>query len=237
MKIKKNVMKLSISFVALLLGIMLIGGTLSYLAGVTPSRTNTFTIGSVATELLEPEFKLDGTKIGKNPYVTNVGDVDCIVRMKIEISPEEIEVPLSENPSYKVVNGVQGGMNAEMTSPDAERLWNLGYRFWLNYNTNATQKSSWVYNNADGYWYYQDVLSPAEDTSELFTEVKWLILEDGTWKEIQDFDIYIKKEATYAVYYDESGAQHSSMSGNSNTYNQNNAMNVWTAMEAAGKIF
>lgn len=231
MKNKKNVMKLSVLIAALLLGIMLIGGTLSYLAGVTPSRTNTFTIGSVVTELFEPEFKVEGTKISKNPYVTNVGDVDCIVRMKIEISPEEIVVPLSENPSY--INSA--GMNAEMTSEEVSGLWNLGYRFWLNYNTNATQKASWVYNSTDGYWYYQDVLSPAEDSSELFTEVKWLIIENGTWKEIQDFDIYIKKEATYAVYYDKSGAQHSSLSND--TYNQEKAMDVWNAMQVAGKIF
>ncbi len=235
MKNKKNWIKFTVSFAALLLGFVMIKGTLSYLSDTTVSKTNEFSIGSVETELLEPEFRLERTKISKNPYITNVGNVDCIVRMKVEIFPEEIEVPLAENPSCQVVNGEQAGMDAVMSDAKATELWDLGYRFWLNFNTNAAQKSSWVYNPQDGFWYYQDVLSPAEDTSELFTEVKWLMFEGERLKDVQDFDIYLKKEATYAVYYEENGAEHSSMQNGA--YDQTNAMAVWDAMEVAGKIF
>ncbi len=235
MKNKKNWIKFTVSFAALLLGFVMIKTTLSYLSDTTVSKTNEFSIGSVETELLEPEFRLEGTKISKNPYITNVGNVDCIVRMKVEIFPEEIEVPLAENPSCQVVNGEQAGMDAVMSSEKATDLWNLGYRFWLNFNTNAAQKSSWVYNKEDGFWYYQDVLSPAEDTSELFSEVKWLIIENDRLKDVQDFDIYLKKEATYAVYYEENGTEHSGMKNGE--YDQTEAMAVWEAMEDAGKIF
>ena len=230
MKKKKNIIKLSVSFAALLLGFVLIQGTLSYLAGVTPTKINIFSIGSVETELLEPEFRVEGITITKNPYVTNVGDVDCLVRMKVEISPAEIQVPLSANPS------VQDGTDAVMDSAKAEKLWESGYRFWLNFNTKAAEQNiPWVYNEADGFWYYQGVLSPSEDTSDLFTEVKWLCFENGTFKEIQDFDIYIKKEATYSVYYEENGTEHSAVENG--VYDQTKALEVWETMQTVGKIF
>lgn len=229
MKNKKNFIKLSVALATLLLGIMLIGSTLSYLSGVSKTKINVFSIGSVETELLEPEFRVEGTTITKNPYVTNVGDVDCLVRMKVEISPAEIQIPLSENPS------VQNGIDAVMDSVKADALWEQGYRFWLNFNTNAAQNTAWAYNEADGFWYYQGVLSPSEDTSALFTEVKWLCFEDGYFKEIQDFDIYIKKEATYAVYYEENGTEHSGVENG--VYNQTKALEIWETMKNEGKIF
>lgn len=235
---KKNFIKLSVVIATLLLGILVIGSTLSYLSDVSQTKINIFSIGSVETELLEPEFRVEGTTITKNPYVTNVGDVDCLIRMKVEISPKEIEVPLNNNPS------VQNGVDAVMGDTKAGELWNLGYRFWLNFNTKAAEKNiPWVYNEADGFWYYQGVLSPSEDTSDLFTEVKWLcfediIVEDETitfFKDIQDFDIYIKKEATYAVYYEENGTEHSVVENG--VYDQTKALKVWETMQAVGKIF
>lgn len=244
MKKKSLFTKFSVPMTALLIGLLMVGGTLGYLSSVTPTRTNQFSIGAVKTELLEPEFKIEGTEISKNPYVTNVGDVDCIVRLKIEISPKEIEVPLADNPSYKKESddkdAARGGMNAKMSDPEAERLWDLGYRFWLNYNTKASfLKSAWMYNEADGYWYYQDVLSPSKDTSELFSEVKWLMTETvgGTekFKDIQDFDIYIKKESTYAFYIDADDTQYSAKENG--RYDQDNALVIWKAMSEAGKIY
>ena len=238
MKNKKNFIKLSVALATLLLGIMLIGSTLSYLSGVSKTKINVFSIGSVETELLEPEFRVEGTTITKNTYVTNVGDVDCLVRMKVEISPAEIQVPLKDNPS------VQNGVDAKMGDTKAGELWAQGCRFWLNFNTKAeAQNIPWVYNEADGFWYYQGVLSPSEDTSELFTEVKWLCFEEVTlegetitiFKELQDFDIYIKKEATYAVYYEENGTEHSGVENG--VYDQTKALEVWETMQAVGKIF
>lgn len=236
MKKRKNfISRVSIPLTALLVGLLTIGGTLSYLSSVTEARTNIFSIGNVQTELMEPEFKVEETTISKNPYVTNVGSVDCIVRLKVEVSPGEIEVPLADNPSYKDSAGSKAVI---ADSQEAERLWNLGYRFWLNFNTNASDnpdKAAWVYNTADGYWYYQGVLAPSEDTSELFTEVKWLILENNYFKDIQDFDIYIKKESTFASYIAEDGVEYRAIVGGA--YNQEKADIIWAAMEEDGKIF
>ncbi len=234
MKKKNNLLsKFSVPMAALLAGLLMIGGTLGYLSSVTPARTNVFTKGSVETELLEPGFNVEETTINKNPYVTNVGDVDCIVRLKVEISPSEIEVPLAENPS------ASGGLDATMTDAEATALWAEGYRFWLNFNTVAadnTDRAAWVYNTADGYWYYQGVISPSEDTSELFTEVKWLIIEDNKFKDIQDFDIFITKESTYASYVDARDVEHNALTS-AGTYDADAAAVIWEAMETEGKIF
>lgn len=229
---KTFITKMSVPLAALLAGLLVVGGTLSYLSSVTPTLVNIFQIGSVKTELMEPEFKVVDTTITKNPYVSNVGDVDCIVRLKIEVSPAEIQVPMEDNPSCKG----NEGMNAQMLDEDAKKLWEKGYRFWLNFNTKPGdngEKAAWLYK--DGYWYYQGVLAPSEDTSELFTEVKWLLLEEGYFKEIQDFDIYIKKETTFASYIDKDNVEHSAVVDG--VYSQEKAQVIWNVMKDNEKIF
>lgn len=74
--------------IALVLSVVIaatvIGGTTALLTSRTQTVTNTFTVGSVETELLEV---VSGAK--KEPYVLNCGKNDCFVRMRVTVSPEE----------------------------------------------------------------------------------------------------------------------------------------------------
>ena len=67
-----------------LLGLITAGATMAFLSTATSSLTNTFTKGSITTEL-EEEVKTDGTK---EPRVKNTGKNDCLVRMRVSVSPE-----------------------------------------------------------------------------------------------------------------------------------------------------
>lgn len=63
---------------ALLAGLA-VGGTLAWLTSSTGSVVNTFTVGNVKGEV---EENFDGT-IKKNVNVTNTGDVDAYIRVKL----------------------------------------------------------------------------------------------------------------------------------------------------------
>lgn len=63
---------------ALLAGLA-VGGTLAWLTSSTGSVVNTFTVGNVEGEV---EENFDGT-IKKNVNVTNTGDVDAFIRVKL----------------------------------------------------------------------------------------------------------------------------------------------------------
>lgn len=67
-----------------LLGLITVGATIAFLSTATSSLTNTFTKGSITTKL-EEEVDTDGTK---KPWVKNTGENDCLVRIRVSISPE-----------------------------------------------------------------------------------------------------------------------------------------------------
>lgn len=52
---------------------------------------------------------------------------------------------------------------------------------------------SWVYNEADGYWYYTKVLAQGEQTSSLFTMIT--LSEETPESVIQDFDMIVYAES------------------------------------------
>jgi len=62
-----------------------VGGTLAFLSSVTDEVVNKFTVGTIDTKLNEV---IDG--LNKEPSVENVGKSDCLVRIRVTISPSEV---------------------------------------------------------------------------------------------------------------------------------------------------
>lgn len=67
------------------------GATLAYLQDETSTITNTFTIGDVEIDLDEPQWDPDkaedmvpGTTVYKDPYVTNVGQTDAFIAIRVD---------------------------------------------------------------------------------------------------------------------------------------------------------
>lgn len=70
---------------SIILVVLLVGATLAYFTDATERVENTFQLSSVETEILEVISDME-----KKPYVHNVGNADCIVRMRVNVSPANI---------------------------------------------------------------------------------------------------------------------------------------------------
>ena len=81
---------LTLGLVAALSATAAIGGTLAYFTD-TAGKENTFTVGNVDIELVEPSWHeadakdlVPGQTVAKDPTVMNVGANACYVRVKVE---------------------------------------------------------------------------------------------------------------------------------------------------------
>lgn len=112
------------------------GGTLAYF---TSEKTipNVITTGNVKIDMVEENYDPESTRgivpgltVDKDPTVTNIGDNDCYLRVKLETviyTGETVTNDLAAKPEDLVV---------------------LGSNYWYHAN--------------DGFYYYKDLLSPAD---------------------------------------------------------------------------
>lgn len=72
------------------------GGTYALLKANTSKVTNTFTVGSVETEITEEHFDYESdTIIRKDPKIKNVGKNDCTITARVSISPADAGITLN----------------------------------------------------------------------------------------------------------------------------------------------
>ena len=122
----KAILLLATSAVLVLL---LAGVTFAYLHRETGALVNTFSVGNVTTEIDEETPVPNGSDLTKEPYVENIGENDCIVRVRVSVSPVEL---FDTNGPLKLA-GVSGNP--------------LDYPF-----ENGNALNDWEY--YDGYFYY-----------------------------------------------------------------------------------
>lgn len=158
--------------------------TLALLTKKTEQLENTFKLGNVTTEIEEKFEETDvATVFTKEPVVTNTGENDCYVRVRVTASP-------------------------------AEQLDITGW-----------DTTNWVYNEEDGFYYYQKVLKAAgagvnaddTKTSALFTTVS--VKEDYV-NTIEGFEVTVYQEAVQAEMNAADGTSTSDM------------MTIWAAYDA-----
>ena len=65
------------------------------------------------------------------------------------------------------------------------------------YLTIDYNETDYTYNNEDGYWYYNSVLQPGENTSPLFTTIT--VSADADDIVLDGFDIYVYAESVQTV--------------------------------------
>lgn len=83
--------KLKIVLASLLLVMTVFAGlTLADLLEKANSLTNTFTIGSIDTEIEEDPPAVVDSKISKQPKIKNTGKNDALVRARVTVSPQSI---------------------------------------------------------------------------------------------------------------------------------------------------
>lgn len=101
--------KVKIVLASLLLVMTVFAGlTLADLLEKANSLTNTFTIGSIDTEIEEDPPAVVVSKISKKPKIKNTGKNDALVRARVTVSPQSIIDEFSIELEMNTTNWTQG---------------------------------------------------------------------------------------------------------------------------------
>ncbi len=180
---------LLISLAVALVAMMALGVTLAYFTA-EDNATNTFTVGNVDIELVEPLWTSSGSNdapqvypgepLAKDPTVNNIGANPCFVRVKVE--------GLDCLKSY-----------CKEGTAEADALIKLR----SNYVVGALGEN-WV-DGGDGYYYYTKVLmgnadgNTAESTTPLFDSIVIPTALEGLPENITNsFDVVVSAQAVQA---------------------------------------
>lgn len=160
-----------IAGVAGLAAIMTIGGTFAYF-NQTMTVNNPFDTGKYDTTVTE-DFKPEdgenwepGAEVNKDVAVKNTGDYDVLVRVKFDekwVNKEDGSIVKENKEMDDTTNQVDAtdGLIAADGSVVTKKL----------------DKTNWVYNADDGYWYYNQNLKARTDTGKFLDSVQ--LLEDA----------------------------------------------------------
>lgn len=115
--------KLKIVLASLLLVMTVFAGlTLADLLEKANSLTNTFTIGSIDTEIEEDPPAVVDSKISKQPKIKNTGKNDALVRARVTVSPQSIidkfDIELEMNTTDWIDSGDGYLYYKELLKPD-----------------------------------------------------------------------------------------------------------------------
>lgn len=149
-----------------LIAAMGVGATFAYYTSTTDEVKNTFTVGNVKIELLEPDWIPDkgltlypGAAVAKNPFITNVGAGAGYMMLKVDGMEEMSKM------GFSVKNGEADGYN---------------YDKWILVDelTGEPKEAPADHSLVDGYYIYaKGEVAPADQTEPLFTSV--MLAEDA----------------------------------------------------------
>lgn len=175
-----------IAGVAGLAAIMAVGGTFAYF-NQTMTVTNPFDTGKYDTTITEDFKPGDGEKwepgaeVDKDVTVKNTGDYDVLVRVKFDekwVNKENKNIAKEnqgmDDSTYQ--KDATDGLTEADGSVVAKKL----------------DKTNWVYNEDDGYWYYNQNLTAGTDTGKFLDSVK--LLEDADMGSYIVTNYYTTKE-------------------------------------------
>lgn len=142
---KMNILKSKKIIFALALGVAIMVtstvGTLAYLKSNSGTVVNTFTVGSVETEIDE---NVDPNQNLKKVRVVNTGKNDCLVRMRVVISPENSEIKINDYNSSEFTNkGDFWYYNGVLKAPTSDAYYATPYLF-TNYTIPAEFKDNFT---------------------------------------------------------------------------------------------
>lgn len=194
--------------------LLLAGVTFAYLHRETGAVVNTFSVGNVITEIDEGEPSQSGSDLTKEPYVKNTGENDCIVRVRVSVSPVEL---FDADGPLKL---------ADSTEKQLEYPFKEGDKL----------NDYWEYH--EGYFYYQGVLNPNESTLPVFNKVTGVFKGDDSGqvidavKEAGNFQVTVYQEAVQSVVHKEDGTTINAIVDGK--YDQTNANKIWEFYENGG---
>lgn len=177
---KKKIITLCL--VIALLAVSIAGASLAYFTD-TQEADNVFTMGDVDIELEEPDWDPDpedgfnpGVEYAKNPYVTNTGDTDVWVRIKVTFTQYSQFMAAAQKHEHTdwTPLAMLNELDASTDKADTTKGW------WL---VDAAPTADTATNTITYEFIYKTLLEDGEDkkTSELFKSVTiptWIDSED-----------------------------------------------------------
>ena len=170
---KMQLKKRQIMMIMSVLSLMIMGGVLAYYHS-TSSIENKLSTKKYGGEQIVEKFTPDddwelGEAITKEVSVENTGDAALFVRVKLNEKwtrgNDELITLNSINGSGKFTNANFIAGTGQVDPVDGMTLGDGSVV------TKTLESSKWVYSEVDGYWYYNEVLQPADDgvsKTELF---------------------------------------------------------------------
>lgn len=166
-----NKMKYSkLALILALVGVLLIGTTLALQTSGKKVLTNTLTIGTNDTEIVEPTPSPDQSHLNKEVSVENKGTTSAYVRVALTVDVEE---------------GVLSPDKVKFVETAPDTIAEDAIYVVLN-------NQDWTKQQADGYYYYNGILKPGAITANL---VKQVVVGQNVK---QVFDVIVYQESAPA---------------------------------------
>lgn len=137
---------------------------------------------------------------------------------KVTIEIEEIidETKMQKEPSVKNTGSCDCLIRMKVAiNPSDAKIKLTGGAFA------EVNQTKWVYNEKDGFYYYQDIVPAGESTEALFTNYEWTGKED--YSDFEEFDIVLYQEAIQV----EAVSDDEKVSFKDNTYDADTAEKLW----------
>lgn len=170
--LKKKKIVASVVAAAIIIGAT---STVAYFKTQTKAVENSFTTGSLKTEI-EEEFEgqiQKNTTIKKTPHVVNKGAIRVFVRARVLVTPDIADYDDSEDTNkIRLLSGTWEGTTFNVaTSSDNKYKSLLGKDKDVLYGEPDTddEKIGWIY--SDGYYYYNKPIVAGESTENIFSGV------------------------------------------------------------------
>lgn len=160
-----------------LLMLVVVGTTFALRTTGLKQITNTFDVGDLDTSIVEPEDP-DQQPTNKDVTVTNNGSVSAYVRARIVV---DVESGLLEPGQVQFKTESQ----AATENPGTDEIWVI-------LADKEEGKAEWQKDEADGYYYYEEILAPQGETGQLITEVR---VGSGV---TNSFDVIVQSESVPA---------------------------------------
>lgn len=165
---KKKYSKLAL--ILALVGVLLIGTTLALQTSGKKVLTNTLTIGTNDTEIVEPTPSPDPSHLNKEVSVENKGTTSAYVRVALTVDVEE---------------GVLSPDKVKFVETAPDTIAKDAIYVVLN-------NKDWTKQQADGYYYYNGILGSGATTANLVTQV---VVGQNVK---QEFDVIVYQESAPA---------------------------------------
>ncbi len=156
--------------------------TLALLSQRTDNIVNNFSLGEVPIEIDEGDTDPKEVEWGDNNKpvkIKNTGTVDAVVR--VLIIPEFYDKESGDH---------LGGNLAVLAAPTGKELELGDIVLYFHESFTGNESDNWIFNPADGYFYYNKVLKPGTTTEQLLSGVD---LNDGVDKaEYEEIQVEIQ---------------------------------------------